>query len=248
MVFRRTLWRISSIKIIQKLKFKRFISCILVCILQVIMVDTVQIRSRESSFSSWGFAKLLARVFHLCMNLCVCRPDDPIVIFDVRQMADSRDSSFQHVGTGTWSRGFGSWRILKLEQRQMLWQKVSFEYDYLFCLLHESNSCVAQYIVGCQEQLLFVVLFTGTAELSSQGPRWSTHCAVVVKGLGGQGQAKKDARFLHRNGSMSSGVHEEIGVLFGKADILALGASTSYWICPQKMRMWSSTGNKSNPW
>jgi len=58
-------------------------------------------RSRESSFSSWGFAKLLARVFHLCMNLCVCRPDDPIVIFDVRQMADSRDSSFQHVGTGT---------------------------------------------------------------------------------------------------------------------------------------------------
>jgi hypothetical protein len=40
---------------------------------------------------------------------------------------------------------------------------VSFEYDYLFCLLHESNSCVAQYIAGCQEQLLFVVLFTGTA-------------------------------------------------------------------------------------
>ncbi|CAK9218736.1 unnamed protein product [Sphagnum jensenii] len=38
----------------------------------------------------------------------------------------------------------------------------------------------------------------------------------------------KDARFLHRNGSMSSGVHEEIGVLFGKADILALGASTSH--------------------
>lgn len=40
-------------------------------------------------------------VFHLCMNLCVCRPDDPIVFFNVRQMADSRDSSFQHVGTGT---------------------------------------------------------------------------------------------------------------------------------------------------
>jgi hypothetical protein len=49
----------------------------------------------------------------------------------------------------------------------------------------------------------------------------------VVEGLGGQGQVK-DARFLHRNGSMSSGVHEEIGVLFGKADILALGASTSH--------------------
>jgi hypothetical protein len=40
-------------------------------------------------------------VFHLCMNVCVCRPDDPIVIFDVRQMADSCDSSFEHVGTGT---------------------------------------------------------------------------------------------------------------------------------------------------
>jgi hypothetical protein len=50
----------------------------------------------------------------------------------------------------------------------------------------------------------------------------------MTEGLGGQGQAKKDARFLHRNGSMSSGVHEEIGVLFGKADILALGASTSH--------------------
>ncbi|CAK9872115.1 unnamed protein product [Sphagnum jensenii] len=38
----------------------------------------------------------------------------------------------------------------------------------------------------------------------------------------------KDARFLHRNGSMSSGVHEEIGVLFGKADKLASGASASH--------------------
>jgi hypothetical protein len=52
--------------------------------------------------------------------------------------------------------------------------------------------------------------------------------AEVVKGLGGQGQAKRDARFMHRNGSMSSGVHEEIGVLFGKADILSLGAPTSH--------------------
>jgi hypothetical protein len=92
------------------------------------------------------------------------------------------------------------------------------------------------------------VVHRNSFELSSQGPRWSTHCAVVVKGLGGQGQARKDARFLHRNGSMSSGVHEEIGVLFSKADILTLGASTSHWICPQKMCIWSSTGSKSNSW
>jgi hypothetical protein len=54
-----------------------------------------------------------------------------------------------------------------------------------------------------------------------------------VKGLGGQGQAKRDARFMHRNGSMSSGVHEEIGVLFGKADILSLGAPTSQNLPPK---------------
>ncbi|KAH8972057.1 hypothetical protein BDL97_02G174400 [Sphagnum fallax] len=64
--------------------------------------------------------------------------------------------------------------------------------------------------------------------LEAEGSRNWNRGRCYDRRIGGQGQAKKDARFLHRNGSMSSGVHEEIGVLFGKADILALGASTSH--------------------
>jgi len=161
MFFRRTLWRISSIKIIQKLKFKRFISCILVCILQVIMVDSVQMRSRESSFSSWGFAKLLACVCFICVWIYV----------------------YVDLMIELWFLLWGRWQILVIQAFSMLELEPDLEaleaegswnwnkgkcYDRRWAL--SMTICSASYmnptlvlLVGCQEQLLFVVLFTGTA-------------------------------------------------------------------------------------
>jgi hypothetical protein len=125
------------------------------------MVDSVQMRSRESSFSSWGFAKLLACVCFICVWVYV----------------------YVDLIIQLWFLMWGRWQILVIQAFSMLELEPDLEaleaegswnwnkgkcYDRRWAL--SMTICSASYmnptlvlLVGCQEQLLFVVLFTGTA-------------------------------------------------------------------------------------